>query len=307
MGIGASPWRDGGGVVVTIAEAYLLAVARFAAFDSPSLDAARIVAKVTGDDRARMVAHGDTPLDPDAERALMHLVERRASGVPLAYVVGSAGFYGRDFVVDERVLVPRPETEHAVEALLEILKDRPSPTICDIGTGSGAIAVTMACERRDASVFATDCSPGAIDVARHNAARNDVAQHCSFFIGDLAAPAMRFAPFDAVVANLPYVPSAEVAAPPDPVSYEPPIALEGGDDDGLRLYRSLVASLPALLGENGVAVFEAAPSNIRALGELISNALAGRRVAIGRDYASNERIVVVVPRSIASFTGSPPA
>ena len=249
---------------------------------------------VTGFDRAAVLTRAGDSLAVVQREELELLAERRSRGTPLAYVLGTVGFYGRIFDVDERVLVPRPETEELVAFTVERLRGRPAATVLDVGTGSGVLAVTLACELPGTSIFATDISADAVHVARHNAARNDVFQHCTFFIGDLAAPAMRFAPFDAVVANLPYVPTVEIAPFPDPVSFEPRLALDGGAD-GLDLYRRLAETLPALLSADGIAIFEAAPSNCRLLVEAIRKRLPDRTVAIATDYAGADRFVTVVP------------
>ncbi len=279
---------------MTIEEAYHALVHVCGKGDSPHLDAARIIAHVTGFERAAIMAHASDTLEPALVAQLEVLAARRARGIPLAYVLGTAGFYGRSFAVDERVLVPRPETEELIGFAVERLRQRPEPALLDIGTGSGAIAVTLACELPGASVFATDLSPHAVSVARKNAAQNAVFQHCTFFVGDLAAGAIRFAPFDLVVANLPYVPAADIAPSPDPVSFEPRLALDGGAD-GLDVYRRLAETLPALLASDGFAIFEAGPMNCRGLVEVIGNRLPDRTVAIATDYAGKDRFVTVVP------------
>jgi release factor glutamine methyltransferase len=220
-------------------------------------------------------------------------VERRLAGAPVAYITGSVGFYGRSFMVDERVLVPRPETEHLVEAAIAALREsgKTRGHIADVGTGSGAIAISIAAELPDAWLFGTDISHGAIDVARRNAAQNNVFQSCTFLHGDLGQPLLRFAPFDGLVANLPYVPTADVPALPDPVAFEPALALDGGED-GLVLYRRLIAMLPALLAPQAPVVFEAAPGTIEPLARLVADAFPGVQPTIGADYAGLARFVM---------------
>ena len=262
---------------------------------SGRLDAVFLLAHAGGVSRAEMLAHRERELSADLAERFGALVERRAQGVPLAYVTGEAGFYGRMFGVDERVLVPRPETELAVEWAVRHLRatGREDGTAADIGTGSGAIAVTLACELRRLNVYASDVSQDALAVARHNAARNDVFQHVTFLHGDLAAPLLPYAPFDCVVANLPYVPSAECAAAPDPVSFEPLLARDGGPD-GLAFYRRLVLDLPKLVAPRGIAILEAAPANARVLEDLVRVMLPSAGVETIRDYADFDRFVVAV-------------
>jgi release factor glutamine methyltransferase len=254
-----------------------------------------LLAHAGGVTRQEMIAHRERELTPDVAQRFVELVDRRATGTPLAYVTGEAGFYGRMFGVDERVLVPRPETELAIEWAIRHLRaiGRANGSAADIGTGSGAIAVTLASELRELSVYASDVSQDALAVARRNAARNDVFQHVTFLHGDLAAPLLPYAPFDCVVANLPYVPSADCASAPDPVSFEPVLARDGGAD-GLALYRRLLADLPALIAPRGIAVLEAAPANARALEHLVRTVLPSAGTETIRDYADLDRFVVAV-------------
>jgi release factor glutamine methyltransferase len=259
------------------------------------LDAVFLLAHAGGVTRQEMIAHRERELTADVARRFGELVERRARGTPLAYVTGEAGFYGRMFGVDERVLVPRPETELAIEWAVRHLRaiGRENGSAADVGTGSGAIAVTLASELRELSVYASDVSQDALAVARRNAARNDVFQHVTFLHGDLAAPLLQYAPFDCVVANLPYVPTADCASAPDPVSFEPVLARDGGPD-GLVLYRLLLPDLHALVAPRGIALLEAAPANARVLEELVRDALPNAGVETLRDYADLDRFVVAV-------------
>ena len=281
---------------MTIGEALRDASVRLEAIGGTGrLDAVFLLAHAGGVTRQEMIAHRERELTPDVEERFGGLVERRARGTPLAYVTGEAGFYGRMFGVDERVLVPRPETELAIEWAVRHLRaiGREHGSAADVGTGSGAIAITLASELRELSVYAGDVSQDALAVARRNAARNDVFQHVTFLHGDLAAPLLPYAPFDCVVANLPYVPSADCARAPDPVSFEPLLARDGGPD-GLSHYRRLLPDLPELVAPRGIAILEAAPSNARVLERLVREALPNAGVETIRDYADLDRLVVAV-------------
>jgi release factor glutamine methyltransferase len=283
---------------MTIAEALRETSLRLeAAGGTGRFDAALLLEYVTGATRTSFITDDARELTPAEEAAFAQAVARRLAGTPIPYITGSAGFYGRAFAVDERVLVPRPETEHLVEAVLAALRGTGATggRIADVGTGSGAIAIALAMELPDAWIFGTDISPGAIDVARRNAARNNVFQQCTFLHGDLAAPLTKFAPFDALVANLPYVPTAAIPVAPDPVGFEPRLALDGGAD-GLDLYRRLIAQLPAILAPQASVFFEAAPGTIEPLAALMEVALPGADVTIGEDYAGLARYMVAVPR-----------
>jgi release factor glutamine methyltransferase len=257
------------------------------------LDATLLLEYVTDEPRESFITDGNRELTGPETTGLAKAVERRLAGLPIAYITGEAGFFGRTFGVDERVLVPRPETEHVVEAALAALRTRGTTrgNIADIGTGSGAIAISLAGELPDAWVFGTDISHGAIDVARRNAARNNVFQSCTFLHGDLALPLARFAPFDGLVANLPYVPTAAIPEAPDPVAFEPPLALDGGPD-GLALYSRLLPMLPPLLGPEAPVVFEAAPGTIEPLAKLVAAVFPGVRPHAGTDYAGLARYIV---------------
>jgi release factor glutamine methyltransferase len=259
------------------------------------LDAALLLEHVTGAARETFISDDARTLTAAEHAAFTGAVAQRLAGTPVAYIIGTAGFYGRSFAVDERVLVPRPETEHLVEAALTALRGagKREARIADVGTGSGAIAITLAAELPAAWVFGTDISRGAIEVARRNAARNNVFQQCTFLHGDLALPLGRFAPFDAVVANLPYVPTSAIPLAPDPVAFEPALALDGGAD-GLAHYRRLIEQLPAILAPEASVHVEAAPGTIEPLAELVRAAFPGARVDIGRDYAGLPRFLTCV-------------
>lgn len=248
--------------------------------------ATHLLAHVLGKDRAWLIAHPDARLTPEQQRDYEALLERRAAGEPLAYVTGEAWFYGRRFDVTPAVLVPRPETEHLVDEALAFLRDfaadRP-PVVLDVGTGSGAIAATIAAERPGAVVYATERSPAAFDVARRN------LHGCRLELADLL-PADASMRFDCVIANLPYVPTADVPCKPDPVGFEPREATDGGED-GLREYRRLLRVLPPRMNPGGLFLLEAAPPTILALRDLSAAAFAAARIEIGRDYAGLERYV----------------
>ena len=231
-----------------------------------------------------------TGVEEDVLARYLALCARRSTGMPLAYVLGQAGFYGRQFEVDESVLVPRPETEHLVDEALAFLRQRAlegrESAVLDVGTGSGAIACTIAAQTQRA-VDATDASPAALDVAARNARRLGVAPLCRFFRGDLLEP-VASRRYDLIVANLPYLPTCDLPAPPDPVSFEPVAALDGGPD-GLDCYRRLLQAAPAVLAAEGLLLLEAAPPTMPALEALVRTAFPGAAVEVGNDYAGLAR------------------
>ncbi len=276
---------------MTVADALRAASAELEAVGGTGrLDATLLLEHATGATRETFLTGGARALSASEAAAFRDGVAQRLRGVPIAYIVGNAGFYGRTFAVDERVLIPRPETEHVVEAAIADARGRGARRIADIGTGSGAIAISLAAELPDAWVFGSDVSREAIRLARHNAAKNNVFQSCTFVHGDLAAPLVRFAPLDTIVANLPYIPTAEIPRSPDPVSYEPLVALDGGGD-GLDLYRRLIAQVPVVAAPDASVFFEAAPGTIEPLAALVEAAFPTAYLEIGEDYAGLERFV----------------
>jgi release factor glutamine methyltransferase len=267
--------------------------------DGARYDATLLLADALGRDPAWILAHGDEPLAVAAAERFDAALARRAEGEPVPYIVGSAGFFGRVFAVDRNVLVPRPETEAAVEAALAHLRAEgpAAPRVCDVGTGSGVIAITLACELPEAHLAAIDVSLAALAVAERNAQSLGVAGRIAFRCAaglPIPEPDRRYA---AIVANLPYVKSAQLRGAPDPTSFEPRIALDGGAD-GLDAYRDLLAAAPCALAAGGLLVMEAGPDTVPALAALAAEAFADAgSVSVRRDLAGLDRLVLVRARS----------
>lgn len=239
--------------------------------DTPRLDAEVLLASVLGVDRAVLFLDPGRALSGGEARAFMDFARRRREREPVAYIVGSRGFRRLDLQVDSRVLIPRPETEHLVEAALGLPV---GARVVDVGTGSGAVALALKDERPDLSVFGTDVSADALDVARANALRLGLA--VTFVHGDLLAGVSGV---DAVVSNPPYVEAG--ARVMRELSYEPAGALFAGAD-GLDVIRRLVALPVGFLAlEHGAGQADA----IEAL-------LAGFEVSRIRDLAGIERVIV---------------
>ncbi len=255
-------------------------------------DALRLLEETLERDASWIIAHGEDPLSPAQTQRYETDIGRRATGEPVAYIVGSAGFYGRTFVVSPDVLVPRPESEGVVEIALGSLRAGPV-AVCDVGTGSGVLALTLACERADASVTAIDVSPAALAIARTNAGRLGVAQRVRFVMGNALDELALEDRFDCIVANLPYVRRGDLNPAPDATAFEPVLALDGGDD-GLDVYRALLARAPAHLRAGGTLVMEAGPDTVPALATLAEATFAApAEIVVHRDLALHERIVVV--------------
>jgi release factor glutamine methyltransferase len=290
---------------MTIAQALAVAILRLRKSpetppnvrDEAFADAQILLGEILQADRAWLLAHGAEELDPSLNEIFGVLVGERMRGVPVAYLTHKAGFFGREYYVDEHVLVPRPESEHVVEAVLDELRSRLADgardvRVCDIGTGSGALAVTLAAECEGARVVASDISADALRVARKNAADHGLGERIAFVQGDLGEPLVARGPFDCIVANLPYVPSKAVPQQPDPVGYEPLVALDGGPD-GLEPYRRLIAQLPSLAAPRASVWFEAAPATIDPLSALVEAAYPAAHIEVGEDYAGCERYLAI--------------
>ena len=258
-------------------------------------DALRLLEELLDCNAAWIFAHGDESIGESKAAHYAAALATRATGVPVAYIVGSAGFFGRIFAVTRDVLVPRPETEGVVELALAALAQRRDGgcEICDLGTGSGVIAITLACELPFAKVMALDRSAAALEVARANACALDVAERVEFVASDMWAALAPEMTFDCIVTNLPYVRRGDLKAAPDATSFEPVLALDGGED-GLCCYRALLAQAPARLRAGGVLIMEAGPDTVPALATLAEEAFAAPAIVeVHRDLALHERIVVV--------------
>lgn len=260
-----------------------------------------------GTDRAALLAEREAVVGGSAIEAFEAAVARRERGEPVAYIRGRKEFYGLDFAVDRRALIPRPETELLVELGLARLEARlarrtnhaPPLLAWDVGTGSGAVAVTLAVESRrrgwsaSLRVLATDTSADAIALARANAFAHAVAEMIDFAVADLLelpADRMPDRPTDVLLANLPYVPSAELPRLPVAASFEPATALDGGPD-GLAVIRRLLAHLPPVMAAGGVAVLEIGADQADALRVIIDDVLSGWQLDIHADLGGLPRVV----------------
>ena len=227
-----------------------------AGIESARLDAQLLLAHVLACDRVALYTGFERPLAASELGAYRELIRRRLAGEPVAYLMGEMEFWSLPFAVDARVLIPRRDTETLVEVVLDETPDRGAALrVADVGTGCGAIAVALASELAAIRVVATDVSPAALEVARDNARRNRVADRVELRCGDLLAPFGRGESFDVVVANLPYVPSGQIARLAAEVRREPRAALDGGAD-GLDVVRRLIAGVGPHLAPGGLLALE---------------------------------------------------
>ncbi len=253
---------EGLGEALTIADALREASARLGAagLGEPRREAATLLAHSLGRDRAFLVTHADDDLTRGQLEEFRACVGRRAAGEPFQYIAGRQEFYGLEFEVSRDVLIPRPETELLVEKALELLKGVTGPLVCDVGTGSGCIAVALLHERADARGFALDISPAALAVAARNAKRHGVDERLRLLASDcfdaLRSEEHGRLRFDLVASNPPYVAEADVEGLQREVrEHEPRVALTPGGD-GLSVVRRLVGEAPLHLKPGGHLLVE---------------------------------------------------
>ncbi|HWO41218.1 MAG TPA: peptide chain release factor N(5)-glutamine methyltransferase [Candidatus Eisenbacteria bacterium] len=265
-----------------------------AGIPSALLDADVLLGPALGLTREQRMASPSLVLSEAQARLYSDLIERRTRREPIAYILGRQEFWSLDFRVTQAVLIPRPETERLVEIALEIAS-RPEgpPSILDIGTGSGAIAVSLATELPDATIWATDVSVEALALARGNAWRHGVDGRIHFLQGDLwEALDGVDRRFDLIVSNPPYVPSAEIdRLEPEVSRWEPRLALDGGID-GLDFYRRMVSCAHARLAPGGVLALEIGADMGAPVVSLFQASKRYREVKVVCDYAGRDRVVV---------------
>jgi release factor glutamine methyltransferase len=283
--------------------------------ENPRLDAEVLLAKARGCRRIDLYAAYGEPAAEETRTAFRELVRRRAAGTPVAYLVGKREFYSLEFEVTPDVLIPRPETEHLVVALLDHAKAResgsrglgaeeqaastpvPSPqplvplTIADVGTGSGILAVCAAKYMPNAHVTAIDISRAALAVAKRNAERHGVIDRIEFIESNLFANVPADRQFDYVVSNPPYVSTAEMAQlPPDVRDHEPHVALDAGDH-GIDVVAPLIEQAAARLKPGGALFIEISPMIAMEVEQLINKSVGLKVGATIRDLAGHKRIV----------------
>ncbi|GHT61518.1 release factor glutamine methyltransferase [Spirochaetia bacterium] len=277
--------------------------------DTPVLDAGLLLAEVLHTSRAGLIAAGPDILSEESYRSFQALLKRRLSGECVAYILGRKEFRGLEFTVTPAVLVPRPDTETLVEAVLEKLAAEDSPTknrvkILDICTGSGAIAISLKHELPELEVWASDISEAALEIARVNAARllggrplgtelAASAKPIHFFRGDLFAPlnnsALLPTHYSLIVSNPPYVCTDEIEALSPEVRREPQLALDGGED-GLNLIRRIIAEAPAYLLPSGWLLLEADPRQMKTIAALLETK-GYKKIQTYRDLSGQERVI----------------
>lgn len=289
---------------VTIGLAIVAATQRLgsAGHDTPRLDSEVLLGHVLGLSRAELYTHSERRLSDADRQAFEELVDRRFKHEPVAYLIGRKAFYGLDLAVDERVLIPRPETELLVDLALDLVAHkahvaaqagRATPVVmADVGTGSGAIALAVAASAVvQTHIYATDISPAALAVAAENARRLGLVEPVTFLLGDLLTPLPE--PVDLIVANLPYIAESEWSAlAPDIAEFEPALALSGGPD-GLTYIRQLLEQAPDHLRPQGALLLEIGSGQGAQVAKLATSIFPEAFVEVLTDYGYRDRIVRV--------------
>lgn len=238
-------------------------------------------------DRVQLHLGLDCELSPEQEQTFWQLIHRRGNGEPTAYITGHREFYGLDFYVDLRVLIPRPESELLVEKALSLARHRPIVKIADIGTGCGAIAISLALNLPQAKVYATDISADALEVARINCAKYSVTDRVYLLRGNLLEPLPE--PVDLIVANLPYLRKSDLPKS-GPVSFEPMFALDGGRG-GLDKISQLCPQAGGKLCPQGCLLLEIGLKQGKAVTTLFRDLFLSARIEIFPDLSGIERVV----------------
>lgn len=250
------------------------------------LEAEILLAHVLEKNRVYLYAYYEEPVNQGERETYRSYIKRRTKGEPLAYIIGRKEFMSLNFKVNPDVLIPRPDTEILVETALETARQNNLKTICDVGTGSGAIAISMAVYLPSAEVYAIDLSPAALEIARENARLNKVNIH--FREGDLLSPLAGTAGLDMVLANLPYVTVAEIEELESGVKdWEPRMALVAGGD-GLDVYRRLVPQAYEILKPGGYILWEIDPRQAETARDMLPG-FSG--IEIIKDGAGRDRVV----------------
>jgi release factor glutamine methyltransferase len=257
-----------------------------AKIEDAALEGEILLRHVLNVDRARLFSHLDEKLTQSQANALKSVLERRLNGEPAAYITGRREFFGLDFIVTPGVLVPRPETELLVEKALSLAKTRKISSIADIGTGSGAIAVSVAVNLPSATIYATDISMSALAVARQNASKHGVADRIIFLQGDMLAPLPR--PVDLIIANLPYVSTSELPS----LKFEPALALDGGTE-GMDKLGVFCRQSGDKLSPGGSILMEVGREQSERVMDLLAHAFPSAKIKAENDLAGIERVIIV--------------
>lgn len=261
--------------------------------DTPRLDIELLLQKALGDvDRLYIHMNINKKLTTEEEESFLVLMKDRLEGRPIAYIVGNREFMGLDFFVKEGVLIPRPDTEPLVEEVIELCKEKEEVNILDIGTGSGAITVSLAKYIEKSRLTSFDISDIALEIGKKNAISNEVNQKIDFIKSDLfTAIRGKNIKFDIIVSNPPYIPKADINTLHIQVKdYEPYTALEGGED-GLDFYRDITEQSKEHISKNGVLAYEVGHDQAQDVAEIMKNN-GYTKIYTKKDIQGIDRVVI---------------
>jgi release factor glutamine methyltransferase len=268
--------------------------------DRPRTNAELLLEAVLNKSKVDLYLNKDQILTSDEIEKFRRYLKERISHRPLQYIVGTVEFFGLEFKVDQRVLIPRPETETLVEVVIEQLTDKENPKIIDLGTGSGAIAVSLASNLKSPFIYATDVSPDALEIAKGNAIRNKVQNHIEFLCGDLFEPLKKRnleGRIDCVVSNPPYVNKNEFDDLPREVKdYEPVVALTS-EKDGIFFHERIIEDSLHFLKKGGLLALETALGQAEKVSDLIRRSKEFNNIRIIKDLGGIQRVVKAVKLS----------
>jgi release factor glutamine methyltransferase len=273
---------------------------RLAEIDRPRTNAELLLGAVLNKSKVDLYLDKNRILTSDEIEKFNQYMKERISHRPVQYIIGTVEFFGLEFKVDERVLIPRPETEILVEVGIAQLVNKENPRIIDLGTGSGAIAISLAKNVKEAFVYAIDVSKDALDVAKENAARNKVGNQIEFLCGDLFEPLKNKnfeGQIDCVVSNPPYVSKDEFESLPGEIKdYEPIVALES-EKDGLFFHKRIIEGSIFFLKQSGLLALEVAFDQAGKVADLIRQSDNYNNIEIIKDLSGIDRVVKAVKLS----------
>jgi release factor glutamine methyltransferase len=255
--------------------------------DDAALEGEILLRHVLGKSRAQLFTDLDSDVSSSDIKQLLKLVERRVRGEPSAYIIGNKEFYGLDFIVNRHVLIPRPETEMLIEQAIKLCSGNHYYKVADIGTGCGAIAISLAISLPSVKIYATDVSIKALEVAAQNCTKHGVTDRISLLRGDLLEPLPES--IDLIIANLPYVREVDIPAK-GPLSFEPQVALNGGKR-GLDKIERLCRQAGAKLNSQGSLLMEIGQGQAEDVKTILHKYFPSGLIEVQKDLAGIERMV----------------
>jgi release factor glutamine methyltransferase len=265
-----------------------------AGIDNPETSSRSILQHLLKKTPAQLQISSLEPVADEVIDTFRNMIEKRAARYPLQYLIGEIEFYNIKLRVDQRALIPRPETEILVENIIAILKDKDSPEVLDIGSGSGNIAIAMAFNIANIKITAVDISPESLELAQENAGLNNVAGKINFVRADCLQQNFRagVAAFDAIVANPPYVADSDIdALQPEIRLYEPITALKAGNDP-LLFFKTIISKSKSIIKHPAVICFEVGIGQAEAVAEIIKEKYSNSKVKVIKDLAGIDRVVI---------------